>query len=414
MNIDDLLARHRPDARMTPEQRTDLLAALDVPTVGVTLLDPGERPVRSASHRRAWMPAAATVATVLVCAGGLAAWRAVGRAGDGTSAGGAAAAAVCAGTLPAGWSAARLDVPLRVEGNDAVPQATAPDGDLLVSWSSTPTMIEFGLRAPDGAVTRVASFAQDGNRGVGVGGTDGKYAVFTSSPDASSAPNDIVLVDIASHTRMHLLPAAPAPAGWVVRSDPALQDGYVYWGMTPPNDDSHGIVIRYAIATHSYRVLARLDRFPEVISDVRGVAWPGDAEYRTGLPAALNPLLDQTGAPVDRLVTDGRTYAWQMINGDQSVFHWADSSGNTRAFRLSLGEGHDGAAVTAVSGPFLFFHVNKSSHTESVLDTRTGALAPAGLDETVWSYAGGQLFAQTSGFEYHEVKTSDLPGIDCS
>jgi hypothetical protein len=318
------------------------------------------------------------------------------------------------GTLPAAWNSARSSAPLRVDGHNAVPHASTPGGDLVLSWDPTPTTVAIGLRAKDGAVTQLGSFPQQNSGGPAVVATDGKHVVVTNSPDAFSPPNDIVLFDVAAKSPLHLLDAAPVPAGWVVGSDVALQDGYVYWGMTPPNDDSHGMVIRYSIAKDSYRVLARPDRDPRVVSDTRGVAWPGGAVYRKGLPSALNPLLDQTGDPVDRLVTDGRTYAWQMIKGDQTVFHWADSSGATRTFRLSLGEGHDGAGVTAVSGPFLFFHVNWSSDTESVLDTRTGALAPARPDETVWSYPGRLLFAMAGGSEYHEINTSALSGFDCN
>jgi hypothetical protein len=414
MNVDDLLARHRPDARLTAEQRAGMLTSLEPPNVSVALIGHGEPSGRGASNRRGWMPAAAAVVTILTCAGGIATWRAVGEGGDGRQTGGSAAGGVCVGSLPAAWTSARSDAPLRVDGHNAVPHASTPGGELLLSWDPTPTTVAFGLRANDGAVTQVASFPLTESRGLAVGGTDGKHVVLTSSPDSSSAADDIVLVDVATKSRVHLLRAAPVPAAWVVRSDVALQDGYVYWGMTPPNDDSHGMVIRYSIAEHSYRVLARPDRFPEVLSDVRGVAWPGGAAYRKGLPPALNPLLDQAGEPVDRLVTDGRTYAWQMIKGNQSVFYWVDSSGTTRTFRLSLGEGHDGAAVTAVSGPFLFFHVNQSSHTESVLDTRTGALAPARLDETAWSYPGRHLFIQAGAFDYHEMNTSALPGFDCN
>jgi len=414
MSIDDIVARHRPAARLDQLERDRMQATLGLSTESRPGSDDGVITLAHLRHqaprpRRRWLPAVAAAAAVLLGAGGFAAWRLTGGPTPATPAGGAPLA-VCAGTLPASWEAARSATPLRVDGHDAVPGEATPDGTQLISWNPTPPTVAFGLRATDGTVTPVATFPADEIR-TGYG-TDGRRVVFGVSSRGTDT-TDVQLIDSITHARLHLLPAAPMPAGWVVRTDIAILDGYVYWGATPSGVDDRGVVIRYSIADRSYRLLASLDRFPTVESDIRGVAWPTGAVRRTGLPTALNPLLDAAGEPVDRLVTDGSTYAWQLIQGDQTIFHWADGTGDTRTFRVAIDLEHDGAFLTGVSGRFLFFHVNKSDGTESVLDTRTGALAPAEGDEEFLSAAGGHLFAMAGAFEYHEIDTAALRGFAC-
>ncbi len=415
MNVEDVLARHRPADRLDPDERDRLLAVFGTsggPESGsdndvLGLVGAGGRPERP---RRPWVPATAAAAVLLVCAGGLAAWRASDDR-DTVASGGGKASSFCPATLPSSWDAARSDTPLQVDGHNAVPHASSPGGVQVLSWNLSRTKVAFGLRAANGAVTPVATFPAGDSGGPGVSGTDGRHVLFDFSPEHK---NDILLVDAKTDTRVHLLARAPMPAGWVVRTDVAVLDGYVYWGATPgESDDSRGIVVRYSIPDRSYRVLARLDRFPMVAADIRGVAWPTGAVHRKGLPPALNPILDAHGNPVDRLVTDGRAYGWQLIKGDQTVFHWADSAGDTRTFRVAIDLNHDGAMLTAVSGPFLFFHVNMSGASESVLDTRTGALAHADGDNEIVSAPGQHLFAMAGGFEYHEVRAAALPGFGC-
>ena len=414
MSIDDIVARHRPAARLYQLEQDRMQATLGLSTESRPGSDDGVITLaqlrdRAPRPRRRWLPAAAAAAVVLLAAGGLAAWRLTD---DPNSAapGDGGALAVCTGTLPASWDAARSATPLRAEGYDAVPEVAAPNGTQLLSWNPTPTTVAFGLRATDGAVTPVATFpAEDIRAGYG---TDGRRVVFGVSSGGTDT-TDVQLVDSITHSRLHLLHGAPMPAGWVVRTDVAILDGYVYWGATPSGVDDRGVVIRYSIADRSYRVLASLDRFPMVESDVRGVAWPTGAVHRTGLPTALNPILDAGGEPVDRLVTDGSTYAWQLIQGDQTIFHWADGTGDTRTFRVAIDLEHDGAFLTGVSGRFLFFHVNKADGTESVLDTRTGALAPAGRDDEFVSAPGGHLFAMAGAFEYYEIDAAALRGFAC-
>jgi len=414
MSIDDIVTRHRPEARLDRRERERMLATLGLsteprPVDGVIpLADLREQAPRAPRPRRTRVPAVAAAVVALLCAGGLAAWRLTGGSNSTAPASGSGPA-VCAGTLPASWDAARSAIPLRVDGHDAVPQAAAPNGTQLLSWNPTPTTVAFGLRATDGTVTPVATFpGQD----LDATGTDGRRVVVGLGQRGTDT-TDVQLIDSITHSRLHLLPAAPMPAGWVVRTDVAILDGYVYWGATPRGDDHRGVVIRYSVADRSYRVLATLDRFPTVESDIRGVAWPTGSVRRPGLPRALNPILDAAGDPVDRLVTDGGTYAWQQIDGDQTIFHWADGSGDTRTFRVAIELQHDGAMLTGVSGRFLFFHVNKARGTESVLDTRTGALAPAPRDEEVFSAAGGHVFAMAGAAEYHAIDAAALRGFAC-
>jgi len=416
MSIDDIVTRHRPDARLDPRERERMLATIGLtpesrPVDGVIPLgDLRGRAPRTPRPRRRWVPAVAAAAVALLCAGALAAWRLTDGSNSAAPVGGSGPE-VCAATLPASWAAARSATPLRVDGHDAVPQVAAPNGTQLVSWNPTPTNVAFGLRADDGTVRPVATFPAE--EVVAHYGTDGRRVVFGLNDERGTDTLDVQLVDSVTHSRLHLLPGAPMPAGWVVRTDIAILDGYVYWGATPSGDDSRGIVIRYSIAEHSYRVLATLDRFPILESDIRGVAWPTGAVRRAGLPSALNPILDAAGDPVDRLVTDGSSYGWQQIHGDQTIFHWADKTGDTRTFRVAIELQHDGAFLTGVSGRFLFFHVNKAHDTESVLDTRTGALAPAPGDEEVFSAPGGHVFAMAGAVEYHEIDPAALRGFAC-
>ncbi len=417
MNIDDIVARHRPEARLGHAERAQLVADLvapdEVEADGVlTLVDdrpPDQR--RPRRTRRTWLPAAAAAAAVAVAAGGLAAWRVADQRGTAASSAGDQTT-VCAATLPAAWDAPRSGVSLQVDGHDAVPHATTPDGVQLLSWAPTPTTTTYGLRGPDGHTTPVATFPR-GGAAVRASETDGRRVVFGLSSHGQ-AIDDIQLIDPTTGSRIHLLRGAPMPSGWVVTTDVAIFAGHVYWGATPSaTQTQRGDVLRYSIADRTYRVMAQLDRFPTVVSDIRGVAWPSGAVRRPGLPSALNPLLDAAGDPVDRLVTDGTTYAWQLIGGDQTIFHWADQAGDTRTFRVAIDPENDGAQLTAVSGPFLFFHVNKATNTEYVLDSRTGALAPARGDEEIWSAPGRQLFAMLGGFEYRAIAPDALTGFGC-
>ncbi|WP_375503331.1 hypothetical protein [uncultured Jatrophihabitans sp.] len=339
------------------------------------------------ADRSRWLLVAASVATVLVAAGGVAVWG-LGRSNGQDHAGGGYAQS-CPAMLPKAWSDAFAAPRSTVPGFSASVVAATAYGDVVV-WGDvqTDTTTGIGLRPVGGTVRTLYTVPAGWTVQTSVDGAD---LVLSLGPVARG-PNvkDIVAINLRTSTVRHLLPLTGTLSDTAVADRAAsVLDGIVYWIAIPHGTDpgqSVGAVVAYDLRRHRATVVAHAHGLLAQPDDPGGVMWDGGGVARRGVPAAVPSTRSDDYHSISRtygsVVTDGIDYAWIPIDRQNQVV-WTDTRGDARSWTLAAGSVPGKPDVVAVSGPFVVLLPDEHEAPRYyVLDTRTGALAATGVDAT--------------------------------
>jgi hypothetical protein len=382
-------------------------------------VDLADRVTASVPHRRRSVLAPIlAAAAVVVLATGAAAFAARAHRNNASVSPGLSSVAVCQTPLPAAWSEALKADLVTVPGAWVEPIVTTAN-KTVVDWQSADGVLHIGSVSTAGGPAPIYQLPVPANHepfNIVGNATSVVVAISPAIPQNSPGPaafDDIVVINIKTHRAQHLLTQMPGDYATSISKTLILQDNTIYWLVHEGSTNASSALMSYNLSTERYQVLP-VDADTVDWSRL-GISWSGGSIPAPGIPSTAPSVSDH----LLTIATDGSALAWSTY-ADPGVVHWTDRSGELRTLRQSLAS-H--IAVTGVAGPYVFLNSGEGDDRDKIgndlyiLDTRTGALADAGIRSNGPnpSASGVIAFDATQRTDPMVVlNTNGLAGLNCT